>query len=133
MQKIKYKTFSLRLHKKNWQSKKPNLCQFELTFGCALHCRHCYSDCYNKARFIKRELNTKEVKLVLDKVYGQGMLWLCFTGGDPFSRKDFLELYAYAKDKGFIITIFTNAYSINKRIVTVPPKIITARAPPHNK
>jgi radical SAM protein with 4Fe4S-binding SPASM domain len=44
------------------------------------------------------------------------MLWLCFTGGDPLTRKDFLELYAYAKNKGFIITIFTNAYSMNKKI-----------------
>jgi radical SAM protein with 4Fe4S-binding SPASM domain len=61
-------------------------------------------------------LDTKKIKLILDKVYSQGMLWLCFTGGDPLTRRDFLELYAYAKNKGFIITIFTNAYSMNKKI-----------------
>jgi len=128
MQEIKYKTFSFRTHKKNWQRNKLNVCQFELTFGCGLHCKHCYSDCYNKARFIQRELDTKEIKLILDKVYSQGMLWLCFTGGDPLTRKDFLDLYAYAKAKGFIITIFTNAYSMNKRILDYlkdkPPFVI---------
>lgn len=117
MRIIPYQDFSLKFHKKNWQSKKPNVCQFELTFGCDLHCKHCYSDCYNKAKYLKRELNTAEVKFILDKVYRRGALWLCFTGGDPLTRKDFLELYAYAKNKGFIVTLFTNAYSMNKKII----------------
>jgi len=128
MNEIKYKNFSFRAHKKNLRKNKPNVCQFELTFGCGLHCKHCYSDCYNTARYIKRELNTKKVKFILDKVYDQGILWLCFTGGDPLTRGDFLELYAYAKDKGFIVTIFTNGYSMNKRIVSYlrdgPPFVI---------
>ncbi len=128
MQEIKYKTFSLKFHKKNWQNKRLNVCQFELTFGCGLHCKYCYSDCYNKDRYIKRELNTKEVKFILDKVYDRGVIWLCFTGGDPLTRKDFLELYAYAKNKGFIITLFTNAYSMNKKIAEYlkdkPPFVI---------
>jgi radical SAM protein with 4Fe4S-binding SPASM domain len=128
MRIIPYKDFSREFHKKNWQNKKPNVCQFELTFGCGLHCKHCYSDCYNKPRFINKELNTKEVKFILDKVYNRGMLWLCFTGGDPLTREDFLDLYTYAKVKGFIITIFTNAYSLNKRILDYlrenPPFVI---------
>lgn len=114
MKEIQYKTFSWRTHKKNWQLKKPNVCQFELTFACDLHCRYCYSDCYNKPSFIKKELNTKQVRFILDKVHQAGVIWLCFTGGDPLKREDFLEIYAYAKDKGFIITIFTNGYSMSK-------------------
>lgn len=114
MQEIQYKTFSLKTHKKNWYFKSPNLCQFELTFRCGLHCKHCYTDCYNKPDFIKDELDTKKIKLILDKVYGAGVIWLCFTGGDALTRKDFLDIYAYAKNKGFIISIFTNAYSMTK-------------------
>ncbi len=117
MKIISYKKFSRRFHEKNWRNKRPNVCQFELTFNCGLHCRHCYANCYNKAEYIKKELHTKEVKLILDKVYETGVLWLCFTGGDPLTRSDFLELYTYAKNKGFIITIFTNAYSMNRIIV----------------
>ncbi|MFQ5868241.1 MAG: radical SAM protein, partial [bacterium] len=45
-----------------------------------------------------------------------GVIWLCFTGGDPLTRKDFLDIYSYAKDKGFIITIFTNGYSMTEEI-----------------
>jgi radical SAM protein with 4Fe4S-binding SPASM domain len=116
MRTASYKAFSLKFHKKNWLDRRPSLCQFELTFGCALRCKHCYTDCYNKAGYIRRELNTKEVKLILDKVHDRGILWLCLTGGDPLTRKDFFEIYAYAKNKGFIITIFTNAHSMTRRI-----------------
>jgi len=128
MQEIQYKTFSLRAHKKNWHLMRPNVCYFELTFGCGLHCRHCYTDCYNKPEDIKNELDTKQVKFILDKVYNSGVIWLCFTGGDPLTRNDFLEVYSYAKNKGFITTIFTNGYLMTKEIADYlkkrPPFVI---------
>lgn len=128
MKKVQYKTFSLTTHSKNWRIKKPNVCQFELTFGCGLHCKHCYTDCYNRSAYLKKELDTQEAKFILDKVYRAGAIWLCFTGGDPLTRKDFLDIYSYAKNKGFIITIFTNAYSMNKEIAEYlkksPPFVI---------
>lgn len=116
MQEIQYKNFSLKTHKKNWQIKRPNVCQFELTFKCGLHCQHCYADCYNKASFIKKELSASQIKSIIDKMHQMGVIWLCFTGGDPLERKDFLEIYSYAKDKGFLITIFTTGYSMSKEI-----------------
>lgn len=95
---------------------KANTCQFELTFKCDLHCRHCYTDCYNNPIYQKKELNTGEVKSILDKIHRAGVLWLCFTGGDPLARNDFLDIYFYAKKMGFIITILTNGYNMNSRI-----------------
>lgn len=116
MKEIQYKDFSLKTHEKNWRRNKPNVCQFELTFKCSLHCKHCYSDCYNNPSYIKKELNTKQVKYIIDKIHKIGVFWLCFTGGDPLEREDFLEIYSYAKDKGFLITIFTTGYSLTKEI-----------------
>ena len=128
MQEIQYKRFSWNTHKKNWQLKKPNVCQFELTFRCGLNCNYCYASCYNKPEYIKKELNTGQVKFILDKIYGAGVIWLCFTGGDPLERPDFLDIYSYAKNKGFIITIFTNGYSMTEEIadylVKKPPFVI---------
>lgn len=128
MKEIQYKAFSFKTHKKNWQVNRPNVCQFELTFSCDLHCKYCYSDCYNKPSFIKKELNTEQIKFILDKAYDAGVIWLCFTGGDPLKREDFLEIYSYAKNKGFIITIFTNGYSMTKEIANYlkekPPFVI---------
>lgn len=117
MKEIRYKSFSLKTHKKNWALEKPNACQFELTFKCGLHCRHCYTDCYNKPAYLKKELNTGEVKCILDKLYKSGVIWICFTGGDPLARSDFPDVYSYARKKGFIITLFTSGYFLNKGLV----------------
>lgn len=114
IREIEYKDFSREFHKSNYLSQNINVCQFELTFACNLHCRHCYTDCFNRPDFIKKELNTSQIKNILDRVYKKGILWLCFTGGEPFMRSDFLEIYAYAKKKGFIITIFTNGTLLDK-------------------
>lgn len=128
MKEIQYKDFSWKTHQKNWQIKRPNVCQFELTFKCGLRCRHCYTDCYNTPSRISEELTTREIKFILDKVYDSGVIWLCFTGGDPLTRADFLEIYSYAKRKGFLVTIFTNAYSMTKEIADFlaeyPPFVI---------
>jgi radical SAM protein with 4Fe4S-binding SPASM domain len=128
MQKEQYKTFSLGAHKKNWKNKKPSVCQFELTFKCGLHCSHCYTDCYNKPSLIKKELDTRRIKSIIDKLYDLGILWLCFTGGDPLERGDFLEIYSYAKKRGFLITIFTTGYSMTGEIAgyleKMPPFVI---------
>ncbi len=128
MKVIKYQDFSWGTHFNNSKLKKINSCQFELTFRCGLHCKHCYSDCYNKLEYSRKELQTNKVKLILDKLYNAGVIWLCFTGGDPLVRRDFIELYTYAKKKGFIVTIFTNGYSIDEKIVNcfkeLPPFVI---------
>jgi len=116
MKEIQYKSFSLKTHKKNWQTNKANTCQFELTFKCGLHCRYCCTDCYNKFDYVNSELTTKEVKLAIDKIRKAGVIWLCLTGGDPLARVDFLDIYSYAKEKGFIISVFTNGYSMTKKI-----------------
>lgn len=114
MRDIQYKNFSWEAHQRNWQMHKPNICQFELTFACGLHCKHCYTDCYNRKKFINKELKTPEVKDIIDKLYKMGVLWICFTGGDPLTRNDFLDIYSYTKKKGFIVSIFTNGYSMTE-------------------
>lgn len=116
MKAISYKTFSFKMHHKRYSNRGPAVCQFELTFRCGIHCRHCYSDCYNKPGYVKKELSTGQVINILDKVHNAGVMWLCLSGGDPLERDDFIDIYSYAKKKGFLVSIFTNAVSMNKRI-----------------
>jgi len=61
-------------------------------------------------------MSYQEVTHILGQLYEQGCLWVCFTGGEIFVRKDFLDIYAYAKQKGFLITLFTNGTLITERI-----------------
>src|SRR5438552_10868805 len=105
---IEYKEFSLNVHTHAAHTRTVVTAQIELTYGCNLHCVHCYTDCYNRADLIKQEMSYKEITRILDQLAAEGCLWVCFTGGEIFIRKDFLDIYAYAKQKGFLITLFTN-------------------------
>ena len=91
----------------------PFSCEWELTYRCNLDCLHCY--CKGMHR---EELNFKEICLYLDMLKSEGCIFLLFTGGDPFIRSDFLDIYNYAKGKGFFITIFTNGTLINSKIIS---------------
>jgi len=64
----------------------------------------------------QRELSKEEHFRILDELVEIGCFWLLYTGGEIFARKDFLEIYTYAKKKGFLITLFTNGTIINEQI-----------------
>lgn len=86
--------------------------QLELTYRCNLNCVHCYcKGSENKGK----ELSAAEWKKIILTLRKAGCLFLCFTGGEPFIRKDFLEIYYYAKKQGFIITLFTNGLLLDKK------------------
>lgn len=98
--------------------------QIELTYCCQYKCLHCYCKGMEDAR---RELSTTEFKKIFDEIHKAGTIWLTLTGGDPLVRDDFLELYAYARKKGFILSVFTNAYGLTPRIINY-----LAKFPPYS-
>ncbi len=102
--------------------------QVELTYRCNLRCIHCYCKGSEPNAGVKRrELSTKAWKKIFDDLQNAGCFSLVLTGGEPLVRKDFLELYAHAKRGGFLITLFTNAYALNEKIVD-----FLAQSPPHS-
>lgn len=117
IKKEEYKDFSWDFHHK--QGHKPIVAQMELTFSCPLHCRHCYTDGYNHKLAKKSELPSEKVKQILDKCKVANVLWLMFTGGDPLVRKDFGEIYTYARKLGFITTVFSSLTSLDQEILEV--------------
>lgn len=99
------------------ENKKLKSTVFELTYKCSEKCKHCYVVDENK-----KELTTKEVKKVLDQLKEEGVFFITFTGGDPFCRKDFIEILQYASSKEFVIDIFTNGQQIkHKDIIDMIP------------
>jgi radical SAM protein with 4Fe4S-binding SPASM domain len=62
------------------------------------------------------ELTYDEHCRILDEMSEAGCLWLLFTGGEIFARRDFLDIYTYAKRKGFLITLFTNGTMITPKV-----------------
>lgn len=114
---ISYAQFGKRLYKEAVAKRIPLSGSFELTFRCNLHCAHCYCNLpANDQGAIAKELKTEEVFYIFDRIAEAGCLWLLITGGEPLLREDFLEIYSYAKKKGFIVTLFTNGTLITPEI-----------------
>ncbi len=111
-----YGEFSEWMHKKVANQRTPISGSFELTSRCNLRCQHCYIPLAERALKNEKELDLVEIKRILDQVTDAGCLWLLLTGGDPLIRKDFLDIYAYARRKGLILTLFTNGTLITQRI-----------------
>jgi len=89
----------------------------ELTYRCNLNCRHCY--CNDASLKIKdEELTFKEICALIDDAVNLGCLWLAFSGGEPFIREDFFDIYLYAKKKGLLLAILTNAALIDEKAVS---------------
>jgi len=112
-----YADFSRSIHQQYAGKRAPLQVSIEMTRRCPLECLHCYNNlpmADQQARV--RELNTSEHFKLLDDLAELGCLWLLFTGGEIFARKDFIEVYTYAKKKGFLITLFTNGTLITEKI-----------------
>ena len=98
----------LSYYVKNYWSKQEHpykVSTFEITPQCNFSCLHCYQ---GTNRIKGRQLSTKELKLIFDKLANLDILQINIAGGEPFVREDFDDLYRYAKHKGFLIRIFTN-------------------------
>ncbi|MBU4491985.1 MAG: radical SAM protein [Euryarchaeota archaeon] len=109
--------FGERLHNNAVAKRIPIGGSLELTFRCNLRCAHCYCNLpANDQDAIDKELSTEEAFNIFGQIAEAGCLWLLITGGEPLLRKDFLEIYTYAKKKGFIITLFTNGTLITPEI-----------------
>jgi radical SAM protein with 4Fe4S-binding SPASM domain len=95
----------------------PSNVTLEITHRCPLSCRHCYNNLPMGDQAARRaELSVEEYSRILDQLADAETLWLLFTGGEIFARRDFLDIYTYAKRRGFIITLFTNGTMISPRI-----------------
>ena len=89
----------------------------EVTRRCPLECQHCYNNLpMADASARAQEMTFDEHVRLLDELVQAGCLWLLYTGGEIFARKDFLAIYTEAKKRGFLITLFTNGTMINERI-----------------
>lgn len=88
---------------------------FELTPKCNFNCVHCYLHDHHRSE----ELPYDEIIRIIDILYDKEVLFITFTGGDIFTRKDFLDIYLYAKRKGFIIELYTNGALITEKDIQV--------------
>lgn len=85
---------------------------WSVTNACSFKCEFCCH--FNDNLGI---LSTEDSYLVIDKIADAGAKILVMTGGDPFLRKDVLELISYAHEKGLIVVVDTNGTQLDKPFI----------------
>ena len=90
-----YGEFSLALHNRFAGKRAPMEVSLEVTRRCPLECQHCYNNlAMGDLPARNRELTKEEYFAILGELADMGVIWLLFTGGEIFARKDFLEIAA---------------------------------------
>ncbi len=84
----------------------------ELDLRCNLRCIHCYRD----GDWPPGVMGTDEVVHILDQIAEAGTLWVLFTGGEVFLRRDFFDIYEHAVRRGLLVSIFTNGTTVTEKI-----------------
>jgi len=89
----------------------PFKCHFDLSYHCNMKCIHCYV-------LEKKQptLTTIEIKDILRQLASSGTLYLHFSGGEIFTRKDFFEIADYARKLHFALILSTNGTLIDEKI-----------------
>lgn len=83
---------------------------FELTGRCNLSCKMCYiHNMTCDQSLLCKELSTDQWIALADKAKEAGTLILLLTGGEPTLRKDFCTIYKACAERGFLVSINTNA------------------------
>jgi len=78
---------------------------WEITWQCNLHCAHCLSDAGAAS---PEELSTQEARNLILQFAGMKVFQVNIGGGEPFIRKDFLELLDFLEEKGIVACASTN-------------------------
>lgn len=118
-----------RLKKEAYEKKLPFKGVFELTPRCNFNCNMCYVHLKkDEIPAQGRELDAGEWIRLAKEAQKAGTIDLTLTGGEPFVRPDFREIYEAAHDMGFLIQIFSNGSLIDEQTVewlgARPPKAV---------
>lgn len=91
---------------------------FEISPLCNMDCRMCYVKMSKEEMQRKGRLLTMEEWLSLaEEAKKLGLLYILLTGGEPFLRRDFKELYLRLGSMGFVLSINSNGTMIGEREV----------------
>lgn len=95
---------------------------FELTYNCSEQCIHCYNpgatrnDKEVSHRGDRDELNLEDYKRIIDDLNEHGLVKVCLSGGDPFSKPIAWDIIDYLYQKEIAFDVFTNGQRIVDKV-----------------
>ncbi len=99
--------------KKNVGLSSPQKVSLNITRGCNLKCKHCFT---NAGTPDQNELTSEELFKLIDQMKDAGSFFMAIGGGEPLLRNDLFEVIGYARDHFIAVSIVTNGLLINEEI-----------------
>lgn len=106
---------------------------FELTYNCSEKCIHCYNpgatrnDDEENDRGKRIELQLDDYKRIIDQLYDEGLVKICLSGGDPFSKPHIWDIIDYIYNKDIAFDVFTNGQrliGLTEKLANYFPRIV---------
>jgi len=94
----------------HWKAVSPMFAHVYVENGCHLKCDHCYEAVDTHPP--KTHLSLEQYADIFDGLKKLGVLVITFSGGEPFLRKDFLDIVELARKKRFAVRIYTSGTPI---------------------
>lgn len=124
IKKEKQRDKSIRIRNYNFEF--PLISAFvEVTKKCNLECFHCYNESSNRKH---EELSRRDLSRFLKQADKMGVFNIFLTGGEPFVRKDLIDILYEINDLNMEIGILTNGVLLNedsiKKLSKIKPKFL---------
>lgn len=91
----------------------PSSVLVEVCYTCNENCLHCCLDNHSNGGLTLEQYNN-----LFDQMVEAGTFYIILTGGEPFTRPDFMEIVRSARKRRLSVTIFTNATLLTEKQIT---------------
>jgi len=83
----------------------------EVCYTCNEKCTHCFLNSHKETG-----LTLKQYKKLFGQLVDAGTMFVILTGGEPFTRPDFMDIVRVARRERISVSIFTNGTLLTKEI-----------------
>ena len=105
----------------------PESVTIEVDYSCMFRCKMCqmWTKDFKTSRIGNNKiLSNCAIEGIIAELCSIGVKSIYFCGGEPFLRKDFLDIAKYCKSKGLYCSTISNGYLINEDLAK---QIVTSR------
>jgi radical SAM protein with 4Fe4S-binding SPASM domain len=99
-------------YEEDWAHLRPMYAHIYVENRCHLKCEHCYES--EESHPGTHHVSLEDYDRIFDQLASLGVLVLTFSGGEPFLRKDFLDIVELARSKRFAVRIYTSGTPISE-------------------
>lgn len=112
---------------KNYLHAHPWVFHWGVTSECNLRCKHCYYSDNASKYYSNNDLSSNEAMNLIEALGHLNICHVKVSGGEPFLRKDILEILKKLKSKNFSLAIQTNATLIDKNLAKEIAEILVPK------